>query len=328
MRIAYYEFEPDSKDEDNYYWGGTWDRLIEDRWGDRIVAVNECGKDEDVVLVGWREVHNKEIDKVEVLKVVYVPMNIPWYAEDGDERSKMYFKYSGDVDMKLTTNYDLVLVPTESMRKYFYRYLGFGNAKVEVLREFVDVDSIKYKKDKEKLVVYAGRLNWDRGPGNLLVMRQMFPKDWDLVILNDRDIRIDGDWMFVDEEILVLEQLLKAGWRYEIVNTKQKYYDRLGDAKVIVSGSDKEVFGVAVMEGVVAGAIPIVPDKFSFRELYSRKFRYGNWLKLKSIIDSIVKGELRLTEDNVRWYRQHYNVDSVLCDLYKMIKENLWKEAI
>lgn len=56
--------------------------------------------------------------------------------------------------------------------------------------------------------------------------------------------------------------------------TKEGYWEALSKAKIAVSFSDQETWGIAMIESVLSGAIPIVPDRLSYSELYPSIFKY------------------------------------------------------
>jgi hypothetical protein len=59
---------------------------------------------------------------------------------------------------------------------------------------------------------------------------------------------------------------------------KQEYYAIMGRSKIIFSCALHENLGISVMEGCLAGAIPIVPDRASYAEMYMDEFKYpGEW---------------------------------------------------
>lgn len=63
---------------------------------------------------------------------------------------------------------------------------------------------------------------------------------------------------------------------------KDEYYCMLGTASVVFSCSLHENLGISQMEGVLAGALPIVPDRASYSEMYPDVFKYptewtSNW---------------------------------------------------
>ena len=63
---------------------------------------------------------------------------------------------------------------------------------------------------------------------------------------------------------------------------KDEYYRMLGSSSVVFSCSLHENLGISQMEGVLAGALPIVPDRASYSEMYPDVFKYpaewtSNW---------------------------------------------------
>lgn len=63
---------------------------------------------------------------------------------------------------------------------------------------------------------------------------------------------------------------------------KDDYYRTMGQASVIFSCALHENLGISVMEGTLAGAIPVVPARASYAEMYMDEFLYpsewtSNW---------------------------------------------------
>jgi hypothetical protein len=75
-------------------------------------------------------------------------------------------------------------------------------------------------------------------------------------------------------------------WQFEVCQdralTKAEYHKLLGRSRVVFSCSLQETLGIGCYEGVLAGAVPVVPDRLSYREMYPEGFRYpsdwtANW---------------------------------------------------
>lgn len=59
---------------------------------------------------------------------------------------------------------------------------------------------------------------------------------------------------------------------------KEEYYQAMGNAAAIFSCALHENLGISVMEATLAGAIPIVPDRASYHEMYLDDFKYpSHW---------------------------------------------------
>ena len=75
---------------------------------------------------------------------------------------------------------------------------------------------------------------------------------------------------------------------------KADYYKTMGESQVIFSCALHENLGISVMEAVLAGAIPIVPDRASYREMYLAEFKYpSEWTQ---DFDSFIKHRSQLVE--------------------------------
>ena len=56
--------------------------------------------------------------------------------------------------------------------------------------------------------------------------------------------------------------------------TKHEYHTLLGEAKMVFSANLQETLGISCYEGAVVGAIPMVPDRLSYTEMYYETFKY------------------------------------------------------
>jgi hypothetical protein len=62
--------------------------------------------------------------------------------------------------------------------------------------------------------------------------------------------------------------------------SKADYYKTLGESSVMFSCSLHENLGISIMEGALAGVIPILPDRCSYSEMYLPEFIYpSHWTK-------------------------------------------------
>jgi hypothetical protein len=58
--------------------------------------------------------------------------------------------------------------------------------------------------------------------------------------------------------------------------TKNEYHTLLGEAKIVFSCSLQETLGIGCYEGAVVDAIPMVPDRLSYTEMYFDIFKYDS----------------------------------------------------
>lgn len=58
--------------------------------------------------------------------------------------------------------------------------------------------------------------------------------------------------------------------------TKDEYHTLLGQAKMVFSANLQETLGISCYEGAVVDAIPMVPDRLSYSEMYYDMFKYNS----------------------------------------------------
>lgn len=56
--------------------------------------------------------------------------------------------------------------------------------------------------------------------------------------------------------------------------TKDEYHTLLGQSKIVFSASLQETLGIGCYEGALVDAIPMVPDRLSYSEMYHEGFKY------------------------------------------------------
>jgi hypothetical protein len=62
--------------------------------------------------------------------------------------------------------------------------------------------------------------------------------------------------------------------------TKHEYHTLLGQAKIVFSANLQETLGISCYEGAVVDAIPVVPDRLSYSEMYHEGFKYpSEWTR-------------------------------------------------
>src|SRR5210317_1634391 len=79
--------------------------------------------------------------------------------------------------------------------------------------------------------------------------------------------------------------------------TKNEYHNLLGEAKLVFSANLQETLGISWYEGCLVQAIPMVPDRLSYKEMALDKFKYpSEWAESmesykkhkKQVMDKIV----------------------------------------
>ncbi|CAH1788724.1 unnamed protein product, partial [Owenia fusiformis] len=79
------------------------------------------------------------------------------------------------------------------------------------------------------------------------------------------------------------------------LDSKQDYYKALSDADIVISTSNHEFFGVAMLEAVHFGCHPLVPNRLVYPEIYGfsphvkKCFMYNTDNQLRKMLENIYK---------------------------------------
>ena len=122
--------------------------------------------------------------------------------------------------------------------------------------------------------------------------------------IKKRDLILFPHRIAPEKQVEIFRDLAKQLPEYEFVVcqdqqlTKEEYHTLLGEAKIVFSGSLQETLGIGCYEGAVVDAIPMVPDRLSYSEMYADHFKYPsdwtiNWeqylLNREGLVDYIRK---------------------------------------
>lgn len=56
--------------------------------------------------------------------------------------------------------------------------------------------------------------------------------------------------------------------------TKHEYHTILGESMMVFSANLQETYGISMIEGLICGAMPLVPNRLSYMEMYENDFKY------------------------------------------------------
>ena len=86
--------------------------------------------------------------------------------------------------------------------------------------------------------------------------------------------------------------------------TKDEYHRMLGQAKIVFSANLQETLGISCYEGAVVDAIPMVPDRLSYTEMYHDVFKYpSEWTE---DFHCYIANKQKLC-DKIVQFMDHYN---------------------
>jgi hypothetical protein len=107
--------------------------------------------------------------------------------------------------------------------------------------------------------------------GNTLNIYKNMPK---------RDLILFPHRIAPEKQVEIFRDLKEHLPQYEFVVcqdqalSKNEYHNLLGEAKMVFSCSLQETLGIGCYEGAIVDAIPMVPDRLSYSEMYFDTFKY------------------------------------------------------
>jgi hypothetical protein len=95
-----------------------------------------------------------------------------------------------------------------------------------------------------------------------------------------RDLILFPHRIAPEKQVEIFRDLAEHLPQYEFVVcqdqqlSKNEYHNLLGEAKMVFSANLQETLGISCYEGAVVDAIPMVPDRLSYTEMYYDTFKY------------------------------------------------------
>ena len=118
-----------------------------------------------------------------------------------------------------------------------------------------------------------------------------------------RDLILFPHRIAPEKQLEIFKGLAEALPQYEFIVcqeqglTKHEYHTLLGEAKMVFSANLQETLGISMYEGAVVGAMPMVPDRLSYSEMYDEDYVYpsawtesfDSYLKHKHNLVNLIK---------------------------------------
>lgn len=129
--------------------------------------------------------------------------------------------------------------------------------------------------------------------------------------MKKRDLILFPHRIAPEKQVDIFRALAKQLPQYEFIVcqdqqlSKHEYHTLLGEAKIVFSANLQETLGISCYEGTVVGAIPMVPDRLSYTEMYLKEFKY----------DSVYTESFQMYEryrpyliKRIMWYMSNYEL--------------------
>ena len=120
-------------------------------------------------------------------------------------------------------------------------------------------------------IVWAARWEYDKGPDRLLAILQELERravSFQVCVLGESFRKVPEAMTIIQQQFA--HRLVQFGY----ASSRTAYYEWLGSADVILSTALHEFQGLAVLEAVAAGCVPIVPAREVYPELFAAEYLY------------------------------------------------------
>ena len=98
--------------------------------------------------------------------------------------------------------------------------------------------------------------------------------------MTKRDLILFPHRIAPEKQVEIFRDLAEHLPQYEFIVcqdqqlSKHEYHTLLGQAKIVFSANLQETLGISCYEGAVVDAVPMVPDRLSYTEMYNDVFKY------------------------------------------------------
>jgi len=131
---------------------------------------------------------------------------------------------------------------------------------------------------------------WDSDRSDIKVSHKIVRTGWPMEYMEDiltpykgmpkRDLILFPHRIAPEKQVEIFRDLKEHLPEYDFVVcqdqqlTKNEYHNLLGEAKIVFSANLQETLGISCYEGAIVDAIPLVPDRLSYKEMYNDIFKY------------------------------------------------------
>ena len=127
--------------------------------------------------------------------------------------------------------------------------------------------------------------------------------------LKKRDLILFPHRIAPEKQVDIFKDLATRLPQYEFIVcqeqqlTKHEYHTLLGEAKIVFSANLQETLGISCYEGALLDAIPLVPDRLSYTEMYHNHFKYPSiWTESYDLYDTYRPDLCRVIMEDMETY--------------------------
>ena len=154
---------------------------------------------------------------------------------------------------------------------------------------------------------------------DMLLMYKDMPK---------RDLILFPHRIAPEKQVEIFRDLKEQLPQYEFVIcqdqqlTKNEYHNLLGEAKLVFSANLQETLGISMYEGAIVNAIPMVPNRLSYSEMFADVWKYPS--KWTESWDSYVKHRKELCDKIVDYMENYRNYSKSIPQQARSLNEHFF----
>jgi hypothetical protein len=128
-----------------------------------------------------------------------------------------------------------------------------------------------------------------------------------------RDLIVFPHRLAPEKQVEIFRDLKETMYQYEWIVcqdtplNKIQYHMLLASAKMVFSANLQETLGISCYEGALVGAVPFVPDRLSYSEMYDEIFKYpsewteswDSYIKHKDALMALIVAHMENYEQNL-----------------------------
>jgi glycosyltransferase involved in cell wall biosynthesis len=172
---------------------------------------------------------------------------------------------------------------------------------------FGDIDKITWKRSTDiPVIVWNHRWEHDKNPQSFFRALKIITSrgiDFRLIVLGQSFATSPGCFA------RGIKQFNDKIIHYGYVSSYQQYIELLGQGDIVVSTAHHEFYGIAVIEAVRAGCLPVLPARLSYPELFAEQYMYNDDSFPESLAGAIKKRR-RLTREDARAMTERFSWES------------------
>ena len=146
--------------------------------------------------------------------------------------------------------------------------------------------------------------------------------------MDKRDLILFPHRIAPEKQVEIFRDLKEQLPQYEFIVcqdrqlTKNEYHNLLGEAKLVFSANLQETLGISMYEGSIVNAIPMVPDRLSYSEMFAKVWRYpSEWTES---FESYTKHRKELCDKIVDYMENYRDYANYIPQQARSLTENFF----